>query len=45
MRRVGYIGEGAFSKRLPYADFFGYFLVRYKKVTFLHFLFAENHHI
>ena len=28
MRRVGYIGEGAFSKRLPYADFFGYFLVR-----------------
>ena len=24
-RRVGYIGEGAFSKR---ADFFGYFLVR-----------------
>ena len=27
-RRVGYIGEGAFSKRLPYADFFGYFLVR-----------------
>ena len=26
MRRVGYIGEGAFSKRLPYAAFFGYFL-------------------
>ena len=26
MRRVGYIGEGAFSKRLPYAAFFGSFL-------------------
>jgi len=32
-RREGYIGEGAFSQRLPYADFFGYFLVQYKKVT------------
>ena len=36
MRREGYTGEGAFSKRLPCADFFGYFLVRYKKVTFPH---------
>ena len=24
-RRVGYIGEGAFSKRLPYVAFFWYF--------------------
>ena len=28
MRRVGYPREGAFSERLPWADFFGYFLVR-----------------
>ena len=44
MRRVEYIGEGAFSKRLPYAAFFGSFLggarkehnrtIVYKKVCF-----------
>ena len=38
-RRVGYIGAGGFnareriSQRRPYASFFGYFLVWYKKVT------------
>ena len=36
MRRVGYIGEGAFSQRLPYADFFGYFLVRRQESNIPH---------
>ena len=31
MRRVGYIGEGAFSKRLPYVGFFWFFSCRSRK--------------
>ncbi len=47
-RRERYIGEGGFAcgeqatQRLSYADFFGYFLVRYKKVTLPQYDFVNS---